>query len=75
MDQSLRYEIDRNEPEIETIQDFSDSEGILKLAEKCNGSGDCRKSPKLAGLYALVIEQLETKKKLPVLEPIHFVKF
>ncbi|WP_437822763.1 FAD-binding and (Fe-S)-binding domain-containing protein [Tenacibaculum mesophilum] len=49
MDQSLRYEIDRNEPDIETIQDFSDSEGILKLAEKCNGSGDCRKSPEAGG--------------------------
>ncbi|MDO6676883.1 FAD-linked oxidase C-terminal domain-containing protein [Tenacibaculum sp. 1_MG-2023] len=49
MDQSLRYEIDRNEPKIETIQDFSDSEGILKLAEKCNGSGDCRKSPEAGG--------------------------
>ncbi|MGG8495620.1 FAD-binding and (Fe-S)-binding domain-containing protein [Tenacibaculum sp. TC6] len=49
MDQSLRYEIDRDEPEIETIQDFSDSEGILKLAEKCNGSGDCRKSPEAGG--------------------------
>ncbi len=49
MDQSLRYEIDRKEPEIETIQDFSDSEGILKLAEKCNGSGDCRKSPEAGG--------------------------
>lgn len=49
MDQSLRYEVDRNEPDIETIQDFSDSEGILKLAEKCNGSGDCRKSPEAGG--------------------------
>ena len=49
MDKSLRYEIDRNEPEIKTIQDFSDSEGILKLAEKCNGSGDCRKSPEAGG--------------------------
>ena len=49
MDKSLRYEIDRKEPEIETIQDFSDSEGILKLAEKCNGSGDCRKSPEAGG--------------------------
>ncbi|SDS12946.1 hypothetical protein SAMN05216503_2063 [Polaribacter sp. KT25b] len=43
MDESLRYEIDRVEPEIKTIQDFSDNEGILKLAEKCNGTGDCRK--------------------------------
>ena len=49
MDKSLRYEIDRKEPEIETIQDFSDSEGILKLAEKCNGSGDCRKPASAGG--------------------------
>ena len=48
MDASLRYESDREEPEIETIQDFSDSEGILRAAEKCNGSGDCRK-PVFAG--------------------------
>jgi len=43
MDKNLRYEIDRAEPKIETIIDFSDSEGILRVAEKCNGSGDCRK--------------------------------
>jgi FAD/FMN-containing dehydrogenase/Fe-S oxidoreductase len=49
MDQNLRYEIDRNEPEIETIQDFSDSLGILRLTEKCNGSGDCRKLPEAGG--------------------------
>lgn len=44
MDESLRYEIERKEPDIHTIFDFSDSEGILKAAEKCNGSGDCRKT-------------------------------
>jgi len=49
MDESLRYEVDRKEPEIKTIQDFSDSEGILKLAEKCNGSGDCRKPAEAGG--------------------------
>lgn len=49
MDESLRYEIDREEPVIETIQDFSDSEGILKATEKCNGSGDCRKLPSAGG--------------------------
>lgn len=48
MDKNLRYEIDRTEPEIDTIQDFSDSLGILRVAEKCNGSGDCRK-PSSAG--------------------------
>jgi len=49
MDKSLRYEVDRKEPQIKTIQDFSDSEGILKLAEKCNGSGDCRKPVSAGG--------------------------
>ncbi|MEP0134032.1 MAG: FAD-linked oxidase C-terminal domain-containing protein [Eudoraea sp.] len=49
MDESLRYEIDRLEPDINTLLDFSDSEGILKAAEKCNGSGDCRKTHKAAG--------------------------
>ncbi|MFZ3575608.1 FAD-binding and (Fe-S)-binding domain-containing protein [Tenacibaculum finnmarkense] len=49
MDKNLRYEIDRKEPAIKTLQDFSQSEGILKLAEKCNGSGDCRKSPEAGG--------------------------
>ncbi len=49
MDQSLRYAIDREEPQIDTLLDFSDSEGILKAAEKCNGSGDCRKSHHMKG--------------------------
>ncbi|MGB7394731.1 MAG: FAD-linked oxidase C-terminal domain-containing protein [Pricia sp.] len=49
MDESLRYEIDRHEPEIKTLLDFSDSEGILKAAEKCNGSGDCRKTEHMSG--------------------------
>lgn len=49
MDASLRYEIDRVEPGIPTMLDFSDSEGILKAAEKCNGSGDCRKTEQMAG--------------------------
>ena len=43
MDESLRYEVGRQEPEIKTLMDFSDSQGILRAAEKCNGSGDCRK--------------------------------
>jgi FAD/FMN-containing dehydrogenase/Fe-S oxidoreductase len=49
MDESLRYEIDRKEPEIQTLMDFSDSKGILKVAEKCNGSGDCRKTHRMSG--------------------------
>ncbi len=49
MDTFLRYQPDRKEPEISTIMDFSDSEGVLRLAEKCNGSGDCRKSVEAGG--------------------------
>ncbi len=49
MDRSLRYEPDRKEPEIETLMDFSESQGILRHAEKCNGSGDCRKLPEFGG--------------------------
>ncbi|MBM1107230.1 FAD-binding protein [Aurantibacter crassamenti] len=49
MDEYLRYDIDRKEPEVETLMDFSDSQGILRAAEKCNGSGDCRKTEKMAG--------------------------
>ncbi|MEY8849076.1 FAD-binding and (Fe-S)-binding domain-containing protein [Psychroserpens sp. XS_ASV72] len=49
MDKSLRYEPGRKEPEIETILDFSDAHGILREAEKCNGSGDCRKLPEFGG--------------------------
>ena len=49
MDKSLRYETNRKEPEIETLLDFSKSQGILREAEKCNGSGDCRKLPEFGG--------------------------
>lgn len=49
MDESFRYAIDRKEPDIKTLMDFSDSEGILKAAEKCNGSGDCRKTHNMPG--------------------------
>lgn len=49
LDQSLRYEPDREEPEIETLLDFSQSLGILRESEKCNGSGDCRKLPEFGG--------------------------
>lgn len=49
LDEHLRYVPDRQEPEIETLMDFSDSEGILRTAEQCNGSGDCRKLPDAGG--------------------------
>lgn len=49
MDENLRYQANRTEPKIETLLDFSASLGILREAEKCNGSGDCRKLPEFGG--------------------------
>ncbi|MBR9757234.1 MAG: FAD-binding protein [Algicola sp.] len=49
MDENLRYKPGREEPHIKTMLDFSDSQGILRAAEKCNGSGDCRKTPEFGG--------------------------
>ncbi len=49
MDENLRYTPNREEPHISTLMDFRDSEGILRLAEKCNGSGDCRKTENASG--------------------------
>lgn len=48
MDRFLRYETGRKTREFETTLDFSENHGILRAAELCNGSGDCRKS-KLSG--------------------------
>jgi FAD/FMN-containing dehydrogenase/Fe-S oxidoreductase len=44
MDTSLRFEKDRPTPEFETKLDFSSTQGIVRAAEQCNGSGDCRKT-------------------------------
>jgi len=42
MNTSLRFEPGTATREIQTIFDFSASHGILRAAEQCNGSGDCR---------------------------------
>ena len=44
MDTSLRHGPESATPDYETVFDFSDVQGITRAAEKCNGSGDCRKS-------------------------------
>lgn len=44
MNEFLRYEADKKVKPISTIFDFSKNESILRLAEKCSGSGDCRKT-------------------------------
>ncbi len=49
MDVNLRFQENHTEPDISTLLDFSDSQGILRMTEKCNGSGDCRKSIEAGG--------------------------
>lgn len=44
MNTNLRYTPGQQPREIDTIFDFSSVMGILRAAEKCNGSGDCRKT-------------------------------
>ncbi len=43
MNSSLRFEKDQLTPEIKTTFDFSDTQGMIRATEQCNGSGDCRK--------------------------------
>jgi FAD/FMN-containing dehydrogenase/Fe-S oxidoreductase len=44
MDTFLRFEKGQVTKEFDTILDFSENLGILRAAEQCNGSGDCRKT-------------------------------
>jgi len=44
MDTHLRHEPGHATPEYPTVFDFSGVAGVVRAAEKCNGSGDCRKS-------------------------------
>jgi FAD/FMN-containing dehydrogenase/Fe-S oxidoreductase len=49
MDKSLRYSPGQVTIEPHTIFSFEESGGFLRMAEKCNGSGDCRKSALMGG--------------------------
>ena len=49
MDTSLRHGPGEATPDYPTIFNFSATRGILRAAEKCNGSGDCRKSALMGG--------------------------
>ena len=44
MNEYLRYQQDEAPAPIHTVFDFRRQESILHLAEKCSGSGDCRKT-------------------------------
>jgi FAD/FMN-containing dehydrogenase/Fe-S oxidoreductase len=44
MNSYLRYEVGQKLPEFNTYFDYSREGGFMRLIEKCNGSGDCRKT-------------------------------
>lgn len=44
MDKFLRFDNDTSSIKVDTVFDFSRQESILRLSEKCSGSGDCRKT-------------------------------
>lgn len=50
MNDFLRYEQDKPRKHIETTFSFTKEESILQLAEKCSGSGDCRKTQVTGGV-------------------------
>ena len=49
MDTSLRYIPGMPTRDIKTLYDFSSSDGIIRAAERCNGTADCRKSSIIGG--------------------------
>ncbi|HVD98513.1 MAG TPA: FAD-linked oxidase C-terminal domain-containing protein [Cytophagaceae bacterium] len=49
MNEFLRYENNQKTNEFNTVFNFEQTGGILRMAEKCNGSGDCRKSAVIGG--------------------------
>ena len=50
MNDFLRYEQDKLRRHIDTTFSFTEQESILQLAEKCSGSGDCRKTQVTGGV-------------------------
>ncbi|GFR75365.1 FAD/FMN-containing dehydrogenase [Elysia marginata] len=62
MDEDLRYQPDRREPRIKTLMDFSDTLGILRAVEQCNGSGDCRKTHLSQGMMCPSYQATKNEK-------------
>lgn len=50
MDSNFRTDITKSAKVLNTMMDFSESGGIIRESEKCNGSGDCRKLEAFGGV-------------------------
>ncbi len=66
MDAALRVDQLTEHDEIDSMMDFSDTDSMLGLAEKCNGSGDCRKMPAAGGTmcpsYHASLDEMHTTR-------------
>lgn len=66
MNTHLRYEPSHKGKTIPTIFDFTKQEGILRLTEKCSGSGDCRKTQVTGGTmcpsYMATLQEKDTTR-------------
>ena len=47
--EAMRYQSGQTTREIETVFDFSDTHGMMRAIEKCNGTAACRKSEMIGG--------------------------
>ncbi len=62
MDESFRFEPGEQTPEYETYFDFSETAGLIRTIEKCNGSGDCRKSHLIGGAMCPSFQATKNEK-------------
>lgn len=49
MNTSLRFDPGKPVKSIQTVFDFTHDQGIIRAVERCNGSGDCRKTEIIGG--------------------------
>ena len=66
MNEQLRYDPKKQWKQINTVFDYTRQEHILRLAEKCSGSGDCRKSQVTGGTmcpsYMATLQEKDTTR-------------
>ncbi len=65
MNTFLRYVPGQKTPDLKTYFDFSSTLGVIRAAENCNGSGDCRKTHITGGLMCPSYMATKDEKNTP----------
>jgi len=65
MDTCLRYKPGQQTPDLRTYFDFSSTDGVIRAAENCNGSADCRKSAIIGGVMCPSFMATKEEKNTP----------